>query len=135
MVGRVEEYLLKKIHEEGAVHITLIDPEEGTSKSASLLSRESEMCHSSAIMVGGTTFVSSTRLDAVVKDIKKKVEIPLILFPNNITGVSKYADAIASCPTNKKVQLGDDTFGIPDRWRRRSSRGYRKSFHSTVQQT
>jgi phosphoglycerol geranylgeranyltransferase len=94
MVGRVEEYLLKKIHEEGAVHITLIDPEEGTSKSASLLSRESEMCHSSAIMVGGTTFVSSTRLDAVVKDIKKKVEIPLILFPNNITGVSKYADAI-----------------------------------------
>ena len=94
MVDKVEEYLLKRIQEEGAIHITLIDPEEETSKSASILAYESEMCQSSAIMVGGTTFVSSTRLDAVVKAIKKRVKIPIILFPNNITGVSKYADAI-----------------------------------------
>jgi phosphoglycerol geranylgeranyltransferase len=94
MVGRVEEYLLKRIREDDAIHITLIDPEEETSKSASFLARESEASRSSAIMVGGSTIVSSNHLDAVVKAIKKTVEIPIVLFPNNITGISKYADAI-----------------------------------------
>jgi len=94
MNGRVEEYLLRRIREDGAIHITLIDPEEVTSKSASFLAHESEIYQSSAIMVGGTTLVSSTHLDTVVKAIKKTVKIPVILFPNNITGVSKYADAI-----------------------------------------
>jgi phosphoglycerol geranylgeranyltransferase len=94
MVGRIEEYLLKRIAEDGAIHITLIDPEEETPKSASFLARESEASQSSAIMVGGSTIVSSARLSATVKAIKKSVEIPVILFPNNITGVSEYADAI-----------------------------------------
>jgi phosphoglycerol geranylgeranyltransferase len=33
-------------------------------------------------------------LDDVVEAIKKTVKIPVILFPNNITGICKYADAI-----------------------------------------
>jgi len=94
MAGRVEKYLLEKVTEVGAVHVTLIDPEEETPKSASFLASESEASQSSAIMVGGSTVVSSAHLDAVVKAIKKRVEVPVILFPNNITGVSKYADAI-----------------------------------------
>jgi len=94
MVGKVEDYLLKKIREEGAIHITLIDPEKVTSESASFYARQSEASQSSAIMVGGTTLVSSAHLDVVVKAIKKAVDIPVVLFPNNITGVSNYADAI-----------------------------------------
>jgi len=94
MPRRVEEYLLKRIKKDGAIHITLIDPEEVTPQSASFLARESESCGSSAIMVGGTTLASSDHLDAVVKAIKNAVKMPVILFPNNITGVSRYADAI-----------------------------------------
>jgi len=94
MVGRVEKYLLRKIQENGAIHMALIDPENVTAKAASFLARESEANQSSAIMIGGSTFVSSTRLDTVVREVKNSAEIPTILFPNNITGISKYADAI-----------------------------------------
>ena len=94
MVGKVEEYLLKKIREEGAIHITLIDPEKVNPESVSFFSQDVEACRTSAIMVGGTTLVSSTHLDDIVRAIKKVVDIPVILFPNNITGISRYADAI-----------------------------------------
>ncbi len=94
MAGRVEEYLLRKIDEKGALHVVLIDPERVTPKSASLLAQEGEMGGSSVIMVGGSTIVSSTHLDAVVRAVKKKVQLPVVLFPNNITGVSRYADAL-----------------------------------------
>ncbi len=94
MVGRVEEYLLREIGEKGAIHMALIDPENVTAEAASFLARESETNQSSAIMIGGSTFVSSTRLDAVARAIKNAAGIPTILFPNNITGISKYADAI-----------------------------------------
>ena len=94
MVGIVEEYVLKRMQGEGAILMALIDPENVTPDEASLLAHQGEAKGSSAIMIGGTTFVSSAHLDAVVKAIKRTVETPTILFPNNITGVSKYADAI-----------------------------------------
>ncbi len=94
MVGKVEEYLFRRIAEDRAIHVTLIDPEDQTPKSASFLAGESEVGHSSAIMIGGSTIVSSAHLDSIVKAVKKSVSIPVVLFPNNITGVSRYADAI-----------------------------------------
>jgi phosphoglycerol geranylgeranyltransferase len=94
MVGRVEKYLLDKIGQDGAVHITLIDPEKVTPSSVSHMVREAESCKTAAVMVGGSTFVSTSHLDRVVKAIKKSVNIPVILFPNNVTGISKHADAI-----------------------------------------
>lgn len=94
MIGKVEKYLQKKIEEEGTIHITLIDPEKVTASSASHITHEAESCQTAAIMVGGSTIVSTSHLDSVVKAIKKAVKIPVILFPNNVTGISKYADAI-----------------------------------------
>ncbi|MHA2274288.1 MAG: phosphoglycerol geranylgeranyltransferase, partial [Candidatus Kariarchaeaceae archaeon] len=46
------------------------------------------------IMVGGSTVVSVSQLDEVVKKVQRSVQIPVILFPNHITGISQYADAI-----------------------------------------
>jgi len=94
MVGQVEKYLENKIRKDGAVHITLIDPEKATPLMASRIAREAESAGTAAVMVGGSTFVSISRLDGVVKTIKRAVKIPVILFPSNITGISKYADAI-----------------------------------------
>ncbi len=94
MVGQVEKYLLEKIEEKGTIHITLIDPEKVTPSSASRIVHEAESCQTAAIMVGGSTIVSTSHLDSVVRAIKKTVNIPVILFPNNVTGISKYADAI-----------------------------------------
>lgn len=94
MIGLVERYLLDKIREDGAIHITLVDPEKMSPQSASHVAEEAEASETAAIMVGGSTFVSTSDLDKTVKAIKKAVEIPVILFPNNITGISKHADAI-----------------------------------------
>ena len=74
--------------------MTLIDPEKVTVSSATQLAKNAESCCSAAIMVGGSTSISSTHLDDVTKAINESVEIPVILFPNNITGISKHADAI-----------------------------------------
>ncbi len=98
MIGPVEKYLLGKILKDGAIHITLIDlcPPEGvmTPSLASHLAHEAESSQTAAIMLGGSSLVLTSHLDEVAKEVKKTVKIPVILFPNNVTGISKYADAI-----------------------------------------
>lgn len=94
MAGPVERRLLRCIKEEGAAHLTLIDPEKVTAASASRVAKKVEQYKTTAIMVGGSTSTSTSHLDSVVKAIKRAVKIPVILFPNNVTGISKHADAI-----------------------------------------
>lgn len=89
----VEKYLTNRIKEEGAIHITLLDPER-RGVCFSEVAKEAERGGTAAIMVGGSTLASQVELDEVVKAIKSLVEVPVILFPNNISGVSRYADAI-----------------------------------------
>jgi len=93
-MGRVEKYLLEKIKAEGSIHITLVDPEKITPPQAARIAENSKVSGTSAMMIGGSTFVSQAHLDGVVKAIRRAVKIPIILFPNNITGISRYADAI-----------------------------------------
>jgi phosphoglycerol geranylgeranyltransferase len=97
VIGKVEKYLIDKIHEEGAIHITLIDlcsPKEITNQLASQIALEAESYGTAAIMVGGSSFVYTPLLDDVIKAVKKTVKIPVIIFPNNVTGISRHADAI-----------------------------------------
>ena len=94
MPGRVESYLLEKIKTDGSIHLTLIDPEKVTVQQAIKIVESANASGTAAIMIGGSTFVSQIHLDDVLKAIKKTVKIPTILFPNNITGISRYADAI-----------------------------------------
>ncbi len=94
MIGPVEKYLLEKIDSEGSIHITLIDPEKLTPPQASAIVRKSRASGTTAIMIGGSTFASVTHLDNVIKIVRRTADIPIILFPNNVTGISRYADAI-----------------------------------------
>ncbi len=94
MSGRVEKYLLNRIKKDGAIHLTLIDPEKAPPKTAAEIACEAEKCKTAAIMVGGSTITSTQQLEDTVKTIKKAVKIPVILFPNNITGICRHADAI-----------------------------------------
>ncbi len=94
MIGPVEKHLLDRIQAEGAIHITLLDPEKVSPQMAFDTAREADAGGTSAIMVGGSTVMSTEHSDSVVKAIKKATKIPVILFPNNVTGISKHADAI-----------------------------------------
>jgi len=94
MIGSVERYLIDKIESEGAVHMTLIDPEKVTPPQASKIADKARASGTSALMVGGSTISSTMHLNSVVKSIKRTVDVPVLLFPNNVTGISRYADAI-----------------------------------------
>lgn len=93
-MGPIEQYLLDKIHQKGSIHFTLIDPEEMTSPKIVDVVKYLEAAGTAVIMVGGSTVADISQLDDVVKMIKDNVRIPVILFPNNLTGISKFADAI-----------------------------------------
>jgi phosphoglycerol geranylgeranyltransferase len=90
----VEKYLLKKICCEGAIHITLLDPDKIQAYQATQIATTLEAAGTAAIMIGGSTIVSQSQLDKVVKELKREVKVPIILFPNNVTGISQYADAV-----------------------------------------
>lgn len=95
MQGPVEKYLLEKIKADGSIHLTLLDPEKVSAEKAAEIAKNSQDSGTAAIMIGGSTFASQSRLDDVVVAIKAKVKIPTILFPNNETsGISAHADAI-----------------------------------------
>jgi len=94
MLGPIERFLLDKIKVDGSIHMTLIDPEKVTAEGAAKVAESSKNSGTAAIMIGGSTFVSQTHLDNVVAAIKSTVDVPTILFPNNVTGISSHADAI-----------------------------------------
>lgn len=90
---QIEKYILQKI-QKSPIHMTLIDPEKTHPKQALEIAKAAEGAGTSAIMIGGSTLTTPYNLDKIIKAIKKKVKIPIILFPGNISGVCKYADAI-----------------------------------------
>ncbi len=94
MIGRVERYLMDKLHQDGAIHLTLLDPEKTEPQTAAKTASEAEKHKTDAIMVGGSTVTSTSQLEEGVKAIKKAVRVPVILFPNNVTGICPHADAI-----------------------------------------
>ena len=94
MSRRVEQYLNEKIGREGCIHMTLLDPEKLGGADCAYLAREVEVAGSSAIMVGGSTVSSNAETDDVVQKIKQNCKIPIILFPNGLTGITRYADAV-----------------------------------------
>ena len=94
LIGRVEKYLLDLMEKKGTLHFTLIDPDKTNPDNASKLGKTIEESGSDAILIGGSTGVSESILDDIVKVLKSSVSIPVILFPGNVTGISRYADAI-----------------------------------------
>jgi len=102
-IGPVEEQLLDETKERPIV-AALIDPEDFSPKRAAEVAVKAVEAGVSLILVGGSTLANQGRLDAVVRSIRNHIklrpghrksrQVPVVLFPGNITGVSRYADAI-----------------------------------------
>lgn len=92
-IGKVEKYIYNRIKTEGAIHMTLIDPDKNV-RNLRNIALIAESAGTSAIMIGGSIGVSEEILDKVIISLKNVVKIPIILFPGNITGISRHADAI-----------------------------------------
>jgi len=90
----VSEYISRKIKEFGALHFTLLDPEEMDKDDIPQFSEVILKSRSHAVMVGGSTVIDQEHLSDIVISLKNHINIPIILFPNNVGGITKYADAI-----------------------------------------
>jgi len=102
--GAVENYLLQRTKRK-PICAALIDPEDFTPKQAAETASESIRAGVSLILIGGSTLSDQGKLDEVVKAVKRNIRDittsrhrsqppPVVLFPGNITGVSRFADAI-----------------------------------------
>jgi phosphoglycerol geranylgeranyltransferase len=94
MPGKVWTYISEKLDAEGALHFSLLDPDplKMTTEKCVELATIAEDAGTDAIMIGGSTIFGL--VDPAVKAITDAIDIPTILFPGNITGVSEYADAM-----------------------------------------
>lgn len=102
-VGAVEKYFIESA-KKGPVIAALIDPENFTPEKAAETATKAIDAGASAILIGGSTLADQGRLDEVVKSVKNHIKshtghrkshkTPVVLFPGNITGVSRNADAI-----------------------------------------
>ena len=91
--AKVFKYIRKK-RKGHPLHFTLIDPDKQMPEKAAEIAERAERFGSDAIMVGGSHPTQAMYLDDCVKEIKKRVDIPIILFPSAHSGISAYADAV-----------------------------------------
>ncbi len=94
MVGKVWKYITEKLESEGACHFSLLDPDPLSTRIENIveIATLAEKSGSDAIMIGGSTIFGV--IDDACEKICEAIDIPTILFPGNITGVSENADAM-----------------------------------------
>lgn len=92
MEHRVENYILDELKKYGTLCFPLIDSENSTN--AALIANKAQSLGASAILIGGSSAIDQIELAEMVFTIKSKINIPVILFPGNVTGVVPKADAI-----------------------------------------
>jgi len=76
------------------MHMTLIDPDDQSPEKAAEIAKAAMNAGTDAIMIGGSTGITKELMDKTIKEIKKSVTIPVIIFPNSASVLSQYADAL-----------------------------------------
>lgn len=92
--AKVELFLKAELEKKGALLFVLIDSEVSNIEASQNLAKQVEEIGASAILVGGSSATNQIEMAQVVQGIKKSINIPIILFPGNVTGVVPEADAI-----------------------------------------
>ncbi|MBU2559932.1 geranylgeranylglyceryl/heptaprenylglyceryl phosphate synthase [archaeon] len=80
--------------EKNTIHLTLLDPDKQAPVEAGKIAKAASSGGTDGIMVGGSQRISQENLDATVSSIKANTNLPVILFPGGVSGISKHADAI-----------------------------------------
>jgi len=85
--------ILSIIEDKGAAFFVLIDPDRSKEEDYLALADFCQNDGADAVLVGSSILISHT-FEKVIKDLKKVLEIPVIIFPGNTMQISKDADAI-----------------------------------------
>ncbi len=89
----VQTYILEKLREH-KLHFTLLDPDKQSPDEAGEMALQAAQGGTNAIMLGGSIGVMQNELDQTILAIKEKTTLPTILFPGDVSGMSRHADAI-----------------------------------------
>lgn len=92
-MGPVERKVVRE-SKHGTLCFALIDSESLSTSKAADMARRAEAAGAAAILVGGSSATDQIELNNVVGSIRNTVNVPVILFPGNVTGISSKADAI-----------------------------------------
>ncbi len=76
------------------LHMTLIDPDFAAPEENARIAHAAARAGTDAIMVGGSTDQTQGKVDACVKAIKERTDLPVILFPTTAAALTPRADAI-----------------------------------------
>ncbi len=93
-IGKVEAYLRETIEKDGVVFFGLIDPMDENKGNPLKFAKVFDEAGADIILIGGSIGAEGETFNNAVKRIKEAVSKPVVLFPGNIGGVSKNADAL-----------------------------------------
>jgi len=113
-LGAIEKRLTSR--KRGHVGLAaLIDPDNFSKKRAVSVAEIAEGLGFDCVFIGGSTLGDQTHLDDLVLAVKHHVTCPVILFPGNVTGISRHADAILFSSllnsTNTYFMIGAQAIG------------------------
>lgn len=91
--GKVETYIHETIEKDGAVFFGLIDPSDNKKCPVECAKAFNE-AGADIILIGGSIGAEGENYNNTVREIKESVGKPVMLFPGNIGGLSKHADAL-----------------------------------------
>lgn len=89
------DYIIPKLKQDGVLHVSLIDPDpiRQTVEEAGEMGRLVTAAGTDIIFIGGSTCFDRSFIDKTILEIKKYTDLPIILFPGSISGLSARADA------------------------------------------
>lgn len=85
---------LEKGTKERTLHLTLLDPDKQKPEEGARMAAMAAEGGTDGIMIGGSVGISQEDLDGTIKAVKEATDLPVILFPGDISGISRYSDAI-----------------------------------------
>jgi len=113
---RVYDYLLETRDRRGAGYLVLFDPDK---EEVARAAKRAELCQEAgvdALLVGGSLLLTPA-FEELLRELKKRLSIPLIIFPGGVRQVSPYADAILFMSLvsgrNAEHLIGDQVVAAP----------------------
>jgi phosphoglycerol geranylgeranyltransferase len=88
----VKKYIDSKLNN-GAVHVTLIDPSRQTPEAAGRLAETAQEVGSDLIFVGGSSGVTQRTLSETAEAVKERSTIPVLFFPTGTDSICLNLDA------------------------------------------
>ncbi len=91
----LKDYILPKLKKEGVLHVSLIDPDPSRQsiEDGGKMGKVAAESGTDLIFIGGSTCFDRSFIDKTIIEIKKHTDLPVILFPGSISGISAHADS------------------------------------------